>query len=84
MSDKRAETERALQQAQTYYQFWNQNRHLPTAAVTADYFAQRILDLERELNGIDQQNHANRQRGASARAKSGRGSTVRQIYDGDE
>tara|TARA_Y100000114_G_C11515790_1_gene211142 strand:- start:54 stop:308 length:255 start_codon:yes stop_codon:yes gene_type:complete len=83
MRDQRAEIERALKQAQMYYQFWNQNRHLPTAAVTADYFAQRILDLERELNGIYQQDHADRQRGASARAESSRQSAIRKIHDGD-
>ena len=65
----KAQIENALREAKTYYAFWNQNRHLPTAAVTADYFAQRIYDLERQLNDFNKQSNTDRQHRAAPRAK---------------
>ena len=58
-----SQLKRKLKQARTYYQFWNENRHLPTAAITADYFSGRIAELESKLNGINKQSNADRQRG---------------------
>lgn len=56
--------------AQTYYRFWNSNRHLPTSAETADYFAARLKLLETKYNEqINKQNNAGGQCRQAARAK---------------
>lgn len=48
------ELEHEIQTAQTYFNFWNSNRHLPTAAQTADYFANRLNELRIKLNEHEQ------------------------------
>jgi len=42
-----------LEQAQTYYNFWTDNRHLPTAAQSADYFASRLAKLRKEIENAN-------------------------------
>ena len=44
------ELEKEIEQALIYFTFWDQQRHLPTAAQTADYFASRLQKLRRELD----------------------------------
>jgi hypothetical protein len=48
------EIKREIKSAQTYYNFWNSSRHLPTAAQTADYFASRLKKLKEQLNEYEQ------------------------------
>tara|TARA_R100001460_G_scaffold12680_1_gene28957 strand:+ start:510 stop:779 length:270 start_codon:yes stop_codon:yes gene_type:complete len=48
-----------LQQAQTYFNFWTDNRHLPTAAQSADYFAGRLAKLKKEISDGEKCKHNN-------------------------
>ena len=48
-----------LQQAQTYFNFWTENRHLPTAAETADYFAGRLAKLRKEIKDVEDKHKHN-------------------------
>ena len=50
-----------IKQALIYYEFWNSQRHLPTAAQSADYFSTRLKRLREELNGKHQLNNASGQ-----------------------
>lgn len=57
------ELEQQIKSAQMYYNFWNLNRHLPTAAQSADFFADRLKKLKDKLNECKQkskQDHTNR------------------------
>lgn len=58
--------EKEIQTAQTYYNFWNLNRHLPTAAQSADYFASRLKELR---DKHDKQSNIDRKHRAAARVK---------------
>jgi hypothetical protein len=55
---------REIRSAQTYYKFWNSNRHLPTAAETADYFASRLVKLKEQLNEHEQKSKSSKATGA--------------------
>ena len=46
-----------LEQAQTYFNFWTENRHLPTAAQSADYFAGRLAKLKKEISDGEKHKH---------------------------
>ena len=47
-----------IEQALTYFIFWDSQRHLPTAAETADYFAGRLQKLNRELDDAKREQHS--------------------------
>lgn len=66
------EIKREIKSAQTYYNFWNSSRHLPTAAQTADYFASRLKKLKEQLNEHEQKSKSSdvdRQCGKATGAK---------------
>ena len=44
------ELEQEIKSALIYYEFWDQARHLPSSAETANYFATRLQKLREELN----------------------------------
>ena len=44
--------------ASTYHSFWATQRHLPTAAETADYFAGRLQKLRKELEDAEREQHS--------------------------
>jgi hypothetical protein len=48
-----------LEQAQIYFNFWTDNRHLPTAAETADYFAGRLAKLRKEIKDVEDKHKHN-------------------------
>lgn len=58
--------EKEIQKAQTYFNFWSSNRHLPRAAETADYFASRLKELR---DKHDKQSNTCREHRAAARVK---------------
>ena len=46
-----------LAQAQIYFNFWTENRHLPTAAQSADYFAGRLAKLRKAITDGEKHQH---------------------------
>ena len=52
-----------IKQALIYFEFWNYQRHPPTAAESADYFSTRLKRLGQELNGKHQLNNTHRESG---------------------
>jgi uncharacterized coiled-coil DUF342 family protein len=48
-----------LEQARIYFNFWTENRHLPTAAETADYFAGRLAKLRKEIKDVEDKHKHN-------------------------
>jgi len=48
-----------LEQARIYFNFWTENRHLPTAAETADYFAGRLSKLRKEIKDVEDKHKHN-------------------------
>ena len=59
-SDNIKKLQAEIEQALKYYNFWDQQRHLPTAAQTANYFAERLQLLRAKLNECERQqsNHS--------------------------
>ena len=51
------ELKKEIEQALTYFIFWDSQRHLPTAAQTADYFAGRLQKLNKELDDAKREQH---------------------------
>ena len=65
MSSKTIETlQQEIKSTLTYYEFWDQARHLPNSAQTANYFATRLQKLRKQLDDLKcKQDNPIRERG---------------------